>query len=124
MKNPQTKRLIEAFKSNNNVLSLPEILDIRPRIGQYNSRISDLRAMGYVIKNETWWVKGEKHSKFTLVSEPKKYSSPNLSTINQTFQNPGIHSTSDFPSRAHEIAHENRLKAQEKEVKTDQLTLI
>jgi len=104
----QADRIIRAFKENNNTLTPLDILKLG--IAQYNARIKELRETGYQIKSEyLGTINGSKHTQFILRSEPKKYES----TPTEKPQN--------FPSLAHKMAHENRVK---NEKKTDQLTLI
>jgi len=62
-KDTQQKRILELLKSKDEV-SLPEIMDLR--IGQYNSRIKDLRDQGYDIKNRLKVVNGERLSWYKL----------------------------------------------------------
>lgn len=110
-KNTQTKAILNAFKENGGILTPSQIL--RLGIAQYNARIKELRDKGYVIENEyLGTVNGQKHTQFTLLSEPTPY----VSTPSEKPQ--------DFPTRSHQIAHENRLKNEPvEEVKNDQLTL-
>lgn len=104
----QQKRIIEALKANNNVLQLNQVLDLK--ISQYGTRIKELRAKGYVIKNEIIGTfGGVRHTKYTLVSEPKEY-------ISEPIPKP-----EGFASNSHRIAHENRLKNNENQY---QLRLI
>jgi hypothetical protein len=43
---------------------LPELLAIA---AQYNSRVLELRRLGFQIENKTWWSDGQRHSAFRLI---------------------------------------------------------
>ncbi len=55
---------------------LPRILDLRPRIAQYNTRIYELRAeyekIDMVIEEKGNWINGEQQTRYRLVSKQKE----------------------------------------------------
>jgi len=53
-------------------VTLPEILDLR--IANYRARISELRDMGYEIKQEDERVGGRRHSRYQLVRKVQQLS--------------------------------------------------
>ncbi len=78
MKTTQQQRILNLLKSQRDPsyngcykwVGLNEILDLR--IGQYNTRIKELRASGHNIENKTEWVAEERHSWFRL-NESTRY---------------------------------------------------
>lgn len=104
----QADLILKAFKESGNKLTPSDIL--RLGIAQYNARIKELRDKGYRIESEYLGTfNGVKHTQFTLKSEPRKYIPPPPKKPEH------------FPSKIHQTAHEISLQ---KEIKTDQLTLI
>jgi hypothetical protein len=47
---------------------LPELVKVA---AQYNARLHELRRLSFDIENRTWYVDGQKHSAFRLVSGPR-----------------------------------------------------
>lgn len=66
----QCERLLALLKSRSGWVGLDEILGLR--IGQYNTRILELRRSGYVIENRTVRSDDQLLSSYRLVSEGQK----------------------------------------------------
>ena len=61
----QAEKILNAFKSNGNILTPSDML--RLGIAQYNARIKELREKGYEIENQYLGsVNGIKHTRFIL----------------------------------------------------------
>lgn len=65
----QRRRILDLLSENvNQWVPLYKIMDLRPRIAQYNARIKDLRDIdGFEILNDLRTIDGEKHSCYMLV---------------------------------------------------------
>lgn len=98
----QKERILRAFKENNNVLSLKQILDMN--ISQYGTRINELKKK-YKIENQYLGTfNGVRHTQFILKGLKEKYEPSEGDT-----------------HRIYEMARQNRLK---NEGEKKQLTLI
>lgn len=72
MKTTQQNKLLSLLQHyHREWVPLPAILQLG--IAQYNARIKELRAQGYVIENKTLWLNGIRHSWFRLFNrgEPR-----------------------------------------------------
>lgn len=62
----QQQKIYDLLRQHTNAwVSLPSLMALG--VAQYNSRILDLRRMGYIIENRTQVVNGVKHSWYRLV---------------------------------------------------------
>jgi hypothetical protein len=73
----QEKRLLDLLRLDEEIfsyrwVSLPEILDLRPRIASHTRIISYLRQHGHNVECEETWVDGEMHTRYRLVSGPEQ----------------------------------------------------